>query len=134
MLLVPTLLFTLLGRLEAQDSARAAGHDHADHDVAVPGGGTIPAGWSVRPDRGASTANVKLAPMGTGMHVTLGPAIILYRTSQEGKGPFHTLATFTQTKPVAHPEGYGLFYVGLASTGRARSTPISSCVRTGPIS
>src|SRR5690348_15442249 len=65
MLLVPTLLFTLLGRLEAQDSARAAGHDHADHDVAVPGGGTIPAGWSVRPDRGASTANVKLAPMGT---------------------------------------------------------------------
>lgn len=120
MLLVPPLLFTLLVRLEAQDSAHAARHDHADHDVAVPGGGTIPAGWSVLQDRGASTANVKVAPMGTGMHVTPGPAIILYRASQEGQGPFHTLATFTQTKPVAHPEGYGLFYGGTGLDGASQ--------------
>jgi hypothetical protein len=117
MLLVPTLLFTLQGRLQGQGSAHPAGHDHADPDKAVAGGGKIPAGWSVRPDGNAGTANVKIAPMGSGMRVTLGPAVILYRASQEGKGPFHTLATFTQMKPAAHPEGYGLFYGGTGLDG-----------------
>ena len=120
MLLAPALLFTLLGQLQAQVGAHPAGHDHADHDEAVAGGGKIPAGWTARPDGSATTANVKVAPMGTGMHVTLGPAIILYRASQEGKGPFHTLATFTQTKPVAHPEGYGLFYGGTGLDGASQ--------------
>jgi hypothetical protein len=113
-LLVPALL-TFVGRLPAQQSPHQA--DHSDPDRAVPGGGALPAGWSVRPDGKAATTNVKVVPMGTGMHVTLGPAIILYRARQEGKGPFHTLATFTQTKPVTHPEGYGLFYGGSGLEG-----------------
>ena len=50
--------------------------------------------------------------MGKGLHVTTGPAIILYRADTKGTGPFHTLATFTQTKPSQHAEGYGLFVGG----------------------
>jgi hypothetical protein len=96
--------------LRAQESRKPAGHDHADHPVA--GGGTIPAGWTARPDDKADLTNVKVVPMGAGTHVTLGPAIILYKSSNEGKGPFHTLATFTQTKPTEHAEGYGLFAGG----------------------
>jgi hypothetical protein len=110
LLLLPTLLLAAgVGRLAAQEAVH---HDHDDHDHAVEGGGTVPAGWTVRTDGSAPTTNVKVVPMGGGIHVTLGPAIILYRAQHAGTGPFHTLATFTQTKPAAHPEAYGLFYGG----------------------
>jgi len=90
-------------------AAQQGDHD-ADHAVA--GGGTVPAGWSVRPDGTGNPANVRVVPMASGLHLTLGPAIILYRKSTDGTGPFHTLATFTQTKKLAHAEGYGLFLGG----------------------
>ena len=77
----------------------------------------MPAGWTVRTDGKEGNANVKVVPMGEGMHVTLGPAIILYQAKHAGKGPFHTLATFTLTKPSTHPEGYGLFFGGQALDG-----------------
>jgi hypothetical protein len=96
-------------------AAQSSGHDH-DPDQAVEDGGAIPAGWSVRPD-GGGMANVKVALMSKGMHVTLGPAIILYRPGTAGSGPFHTLATFTQTRKPSHPEGYGLFFGGQALDG-----------------
>lgn len=95
-------------------AAATAAHDHAmaDPDKAVTGGGTLPAGWSARTDRDAPMANVKFAPMGSGFHVTLGPATVLYRSADQANGPFHTLATFTQTKAPMHPEAYGLFVGG----------------------
>ena len=101
-------------RMMAHDSSRAAAAmRHEDKDRAVAGGGTLPAGWSGRTDGAASAlAQVKFAPMGPGMHLTLGPATILYRESDRVSGPFHTLATFTQTKAPTHPEGYGLFFGG----------------------
>ena len=117
LLLLPALLLAAgAGRLAAQE---AATHEHGDHDHPVAGGGSVPAGWSVRTDKNAPIANVKVAPMGNGIHVTLGPAIILYRAQHVGKGPFHTLATFTQTKPTTHAEGYGLFYGGQSLDGAA---------------
>jgi hypothetical protein len=83
--------------------------DHADHAAA--GAGTAPAGWTIRADKGdAKTAKVET--MGKGLHVTTGPAIILYKADTKGTGPFHTLATFTQTKPSQHAEGYGLLVGG----------------------
>jgi hypothetical protein len=117
LLLLPALLFAVgVGRLAGQDTTH---NDHGDPDHAVEGGGTMPAGWSVRTDDNAPTANVKVVTMGNGIHVTLGPAIILYRAQHVGKGPFHTLATFTQTKKTTHAEGYGLFYGGQALDGAA---------------
>lgn len=104
--------------LAAQTDKPAAGHTHGDHaDHAVEGGGTIPAGWTARADDNAGIANVKVAPMGSGMHVTLGPAIILYKAAHDGTGPFHTLATFTQTRPTEYAEGYGLFAGGRGLDG-----------------
>jgi hypothetical protein len=117
LLLLPAVLFAAgAGRLAAQEAAH---HEQGDHDHPVAGGGAVPAGWSVRTDDNAPVANVKVVPMGGGIHVTLGPAIILYRAQHVGKGPFHTLATFTQTKPTTHAEGYGLFYGGQALDGAA---------------
>jgi hypothetical protein len=80
------------------------------------GGGAVPAGWTVRADRG-DASEAKVQTMGKGLHVTTGPAIIIYRADKDGSGPFHTLATFTQTKPSKHPEGYGLFVGGKGLDG-----------------
>jgi hypothetical protein len=85
----------------------------ADPDKKVTGGGTLPAGWSAHLDRAdASLNDVKFAPMGGGLHVTTGPAVILWKETDAVKGPFHTLATFTQTKAPPHPEAYGLIVGG----------------------
>ena len=88
-----------------------------DKDKAVAGGGTLPAGWSARTDSDASLANVKFVTMGTGVHATLGPAVILYRTTDAASGDFRTLATFIQTRAPMHPEAFGLFIGGQALDG-----------------
>jgi opacity protein-like surface antigen len=106
------LLAALTTPLAAQDTA-----EHADHPAR--GGGAVPAGWTVRADKG-DAKNAKVVSMGSGLHLTLGPAIILYRADTRGSGPFHTLATFTQTKPSEHAEGYGLFVGGQQLDGAAQ--------------
>jgi hypothetical protein len=104
---------------KAHDKAQAA-NSHADPDKAVADAGALPSGWNARTDGGASTANVKFVPMGKGYHVTLGPAVILYRDADKVSGKFHTLATFTQTKAPTHAEGYGLFFGGKALDGEGQ--------------
>ena len=83
-----------------------------DPDAAVQGGGTLPAGWSARPDGGGDVKNVKFVTMTPGYHLTLGPATLLYRESDRADGAFHTLATFHQMKKLQHSEGYGLIVGG----------------------
>jgi hypothetical protein len=92
------------------------GKEHPDH--AVRGGGTLPAGWSARPDADGDVNNVKFVTMKPGYHLTLGPATILYRQTDKANGPFHTLATFHQMKKLEHAEGYGLFLGGQALAGK----------------
>ena len=106
--------------LAAQQPATAApAHANADSDRAVAGAG-LPAGWAARTDRGGPATNVKMAPMGKGLHITLGPSTILYRAADSVTTAFHTLATFTRTKAPAHPEGYGLFVAGRNLDGEAQ--------------
>jgi hypothetical protein len=90
---------------------------HGQHDHAVQGGGVLPAGWSARPDAGGDLKSVKFVVMEPGYHLTLGPATILYRKEDWADGPFHTLATFHQTKKLEHAEGYGLIFGGENLTG-----------------
>jgi hypothetical protein len=105
--LVTLLLGTAALPLAAQSTSQA------DPDKPAAGAtGAVPAGWTVRADGKADAAKAKIVSMGPGLHVTTGPAVILYRADTKGSGPFHTLAKFTQTKPSAHPEGYGLFAGG----------------------
>jgi hypothetical protein len=84
----------------------------ADPDRTVAGGGTLPTGWNARTDRNAPMANVKFAAMGTGFHVTLGPATIFWRDADTVSVGFHGVASFAQTKAPTHPEAYGLFLGG----------------------
>ncbi|MEO8448183.1 MAG: hypothetical protein ABI647_00235 [Gemmatimonadota bacterium] len=102
--------------------ATASALAQADKDKDVAGGGKPPAGWSVKPDKDAPVANVKFVPMGSGYHVTLGPAAILYNTATGTVGPkFHTVASFTQMKAPMHPEGYGIFFAGKDLDGANQS-------------
>lgn len=99
----------------------AQSHDHAgqgDPDHAAAGASAaVPAGWAVRADGKADAATARIVAMGQGLHITTGPAVILYKADTKGSGPFHTLAKFTQTKPSAHAEGYGLFVGGRGLDG-----------------
>src|SRR5918993_1332696 len=106
-----TILLTVAGPLAAQ--ADSPDHDHAAQPASTgAGAAAVPAGWTLRPDGKGDAAKVKVVAMGQGLHITTGPAIVLYKTDTKGSGPFHTLARFTQTKPSAHPEGYGLLFGG----------------------
>jgi hypothetical protein len=117
MLSVTVLLSSLALPLSAQTDTAPSRHHHDETGPAAEGAATVPAGWTVRADEKGKPKNVKVMTMGKGLHLTLGPAVILYRPEDDGSGPFHTLATFTQTKKTEHPEGYGLFFGGQELTG-----------------
>ena len=77
-----------------------------------------PAGWSVRVDRSTSpsdpdnTPNLKFATMGTGFHVTGGPAGVFWNPANTATGNYTASATFTLTKPSSHTNYYGLVFGG----------------------
>lgn len=105
---------TVLSLLALSTAPLAAQHDMhmADPDRKVRGG-TLPAGWTGRTDRdGARLADARFQTMGTGFHVTSGPAAIYWSEKIHAHGPFTATATFTQMKAPTHPEAYGIFFMG----------------------
>lgn len=81
-----------------------------DHKIA---GGALPAGWSGRTDRpNQKLEDAKFVTMGSGFHVTSGPAAIYWNDKSAVKGPFTASATFRQTKKPEHPEAYGMIFSG----------------------
>src|SRR5881397_3874204 len=84
-----------------------------DPDIKIAGGGTLPTSWQARTDKNRPLADANIVTMGDGLHVTLGPAVVLWRASDEASGGnYHVVATFTQTRNPRHPEAYGLFIGG----------------------
>jgi len=99
----------------------AAQQHQPDHDKAIAGGGTLPAGWKGRLDGGgASMAGVKMTPMGGGVHIMSGPAGIYYRPADKPTGEFAASATFTQMERAEHPEAYGIFIGGANLDGASQ--------------
>ena len=90
----------------------AAQMKSSDPDKKVDGG-ALPAGWVGRTDSDkAKLSDAKFVAMGSGYHVTSGPAAIYWRTANNVTGPFTASATFNQTKAPTHPEAYGIFFSG----------------------
>jgi hypothetical protein len=90
---------------------------NSDPDKLVANGGVHVAGWTGRVDPRAATQGRKItdavfASMGSGIHVTAGPAAIYWNAANSPTGNYGVKATFNQTKASAHPEGYGLFFAG----------------------
>lgn len=90
----------------------AGAQNPSDPDVAArQGSAAAPAGWSVRLDRAtADRAQLAFSTMGSGMHVTSGPAAIFYNPSNTKRGTYSAQVTFTQMKAPTHAEAYGLIW------------------------
>jgi len=91
----------------------------ADHDptTKVVGTGVYPSGWSLRFDdpragrEAPKPVDVNFVTMGTGYHVTSGPAAIYFNAKDVASGTFTAEAKFGQRKPSGH-EAYGVFVGG----------------------
>jgi hypothetical protein len=82
-----------------------------DPDRKVISGGKVPAGWSVRPDRGtAEQINFTIA--GDVYRFEMGPAGTFYRADWSKSGDYDFSARLTQTKAPTHPISYGLMFGG----------------------
>jgi hypothetical protein len=62
--------------------------------------------------RGMKIEDAKFSSMGSGFHITSGPAAIYWNPKDAAKGNYTVSAAFTQTKAPMHPEAYGLFIGG----------------------
>jgi hypothetical protein len=102
------------------------GAQNSDPDKVVADGGVKVAGWTGRIDprpaaQGRKITEAKFISMGSGIHVTAGPAAIYWNPSNTMTGSYTVQATFNQTKASEHPEGYGLI-----AAGRNLDTPNQS--------
>src|SRR2546428_11038766 len=89
-------------------AGRASAQDR-DPDAKIAGGGTLPAGWHARTDKNRPLADAKIQTMGTGLHTTLGPPVILWRGPGPGAGnqpPPPPAPPNPETPP---PQGGGTF-------------------------
>jgi hypothetical protein len=98
-------------------SAASLAAQGADPDKLVADGGVKVAGWTGRIDprpasQGRSINEAKFVSMGSGIHVTAGPAAIYWNAANSRSQNYTVSATFNQTKASAHPEGYGLLLAG----------------------
>jgi uncharacterized protein GlcG (DUF336 family) len=79
----------------------------------VAGHGIEVGGWWARlDDPKESRTGLRFVTMGTGVHATTGPTVILYDPEEDWEGPYTTKATLTMTKPASHQVAYGLFVGG----------------------
>jgi hypothetical protein len=99
---ITALALTMPFVLHAQDTAKKAD------------GGVKVAGWEVRLDKeNAKVEDIKFVSMGSGFHVTSGPAAAIYwNPANATKGNFTVKASLTQTKAPQHREAYGIFVGG----------------------
>jgi hypothetical protein len=84
-----------------------------DPDKKVADGGVKVAGWEARlDDAAAKVENLKFVAMGSGFHVTSGPAAIYFNPANAASGNYTVKASLTQTKATQHREAYGVFAAG----------------------
>lgn len=82
-----------------------------------------PAGWHLRVDKSTNAADpddvpdVKFVTMGSGFHVTTGPAAVLWKADDTATGAYTVKGSFTLTKPSGHVNYYGLVFGGANLTG-----------------
>ena len=98
--------------LLALAAAPLAAQDKDDPTKKV-AGGALPAGWMGRTDRATDKlTDAKFVAMGSGYHVTSGPAAIYWNPKTVTSGPYVASTTITQTKAPTHPEAFGIFFMG----------------------
>jgi hypothetical protein len=113
-----TGLVSTLPAAADQDGAR--GGAAADGARVIAGGGISVPGWTGKIDAneekmGQVLNNAKLAPEGSGMRVTTGPATTYWNVNNKAAGAYTVKATFTEPKYMNlnnHPHPYGIVIAG----------------------
>jgi hypothetical protein len=72
---------------------------------------SLPKGWEFRLDR-PNAAAIKFSRMTPGWHIYPGPSAIYWNPETTARGPHEVYASILQPKPLAHLEGYGVFFGG----------------------
>ena len=86
--------------------------------ITVPLAAQAPEGWRVRVDRSQNaqdpddTPDLSVMTMGSGFHVTGGPAGTFWNPANAATGNFTVKANFTLLKPSGHTNFYGLILGG----------------------
>jgi hypothetical protein len=120
-MLKSTTQFALIAMIAATPLCAQGGRGEATDKVT--GSGQLPAGWMVRFDPvnprfvkpgtpPPSLTDISFVTMGTGYHITSGPAAIYYNSKDMAKGVYGVSATFHQAKSMQH-EAYGIFVGGM---------------------
>ena len=105
------LAFALPLALGAQDATKK-----------VADGGVKADGWQARVDRASDKIeDAKFVSMGSGFHITSGPAAIYWNPANAAKGTYSVKASLTQTKAPEHREAYGIFVGGDDLTDASQS-------------
>ena len=97
--------------------------------LAVPVAAQVPAGWMVRVDHSTNAQDpddadsLEFMTMGTGFHVTGGPAGTFWNDANTASGDFTLSGSFRLMKPSGHTNFYGLVFGG-SNLGAANQTYI----------
>lgn len=113
---VLALAVVAIAAVPAVSSAQAA----PEVSRAVASGGISVPGWTGKIDaaeasRGSVLENSKLAPEGSAMHVTTGPAVAYWNAKNVATGDYTVMATFNEAKYMGlnnHPHPYGIMIGG----------------------
>lgn len=116
-MLASLAILALAAPLSAQGTMQ-----NMDPTNAVKGSGVLPKGWMLRFDPIAARPGqpprpqpemtaIKFETMGSGFHITSGPAAIYYNSGDIGKEQYSVTATFGQRKSMSH-EVFGVFIGG----------------------
>jgi len=102
-------------------SAATLSAQNSDPDKLIANGGVTVPGWTGRLDprpesQGRKITEARFYPMGTGIHVTSGPAAIYWNPANTLTSNYTVQATFIQEAASAHPEAYGLILGGTKLT------------------
>jgi hypothetical protein len=101
-------MFKITALIALSAFALSAQDNDPDRKVA---GGKLPAGWSVRPDRG-SPDQVQVTEAAGVYHFVMGSAATFYNPAWTKSGDQKFSARLTQLKAPSHPISYGLMIGG----------------------
>jgi hypothetical protein len=110
-----------LQKIQAQCGAcHAVYRADNDPDRKIIRGGKLPAGWSVRPDRGTPD-QINFTIAGDVYRFEMGPAGTFYRSDWIKSGDYQFSARLTQTRAPTHPISYGLMFGGRDLAGDSQT-------------
>jgi hypothetical protein len=95
--------------------------------LSVPLVAQMPAGWRMRVDESRNAQDpddrpdIKFMTMGSGVHVTGGPAGVFWRPAQTAMGNYTLKGTFTLMRPSGHTNYYGLVFGGSDLEGSSQN-------------